>query len=254
MTPKMPNRHGRRDLTLLRSALFFIWFAFISATLAIFCLPLLALPGRGAAWVGYTWSRLSLFGLRILAGTRFEVRGTPPPNGVLVAVKHMSMWDTLAIYALLDDPAIVAKRDLLRIPFYGWYLMRARMIPIDRDGKASALRAMAAAARGEISRGRSIAIFPEGTRKQPGAAPDYKPGVAGLYGQLDVPCYPVALNSGLFWTGPMGFVKKKGTIVIAFLDPIPPGLPRRDFMARLETAIEKATATLLEEGRKLLKS
>ena len=241
-------------MTLLRSALFFIWFALISATLSILCLPVLALPGRGAAWVGHTWSLLSLWGLRVFAGTRFEVRGQPPPNGVIVAVKHMSMWDTMAIYALLDYPAIVAKRDLLRIPFYGWYLSRAGMIAIDRDGKASALRAMAAAARAEIARGRSIAIFPEGTRKQPGAAPDYKPGVAGLYGQLDVPCYPVALNSGLFWTGPMGFVKKSGSIVIQFLDPIPPGLQRRAFMSRLEAVIEEATAKLLDEGRKLLKS
>ena len=241
-------------MTLLRSALFFVWFALISATLAIFCLPLLALSDRGASRVGHTWSRLSLWGLRVFARTKFEVRGEAPPNGVIVAVKHMSMWDTMAIYALLDNPAIIAKRDLLRIPFYGWYLMKARMIAIDRDGKASALRAMAAAAREEIARGRSIAIFPEGTRKQPGAAPDYKPGVAGLYGQLDVPCYPVALNSGLFWTGPMGFVKKKGTIVIEYLAPIPPGLPRRDFMARLESAIEGATVSLLEEGRKQLKS
>jgi 1-acyl-sn-glycerol-3-phosphate acyltransferase len=239
-------------MTLLRSALFFVWFAVTSATLAIFCLPLLVLPDRGAAWVGHTWSRLSLWGLRVFARTNFEVRGKPPPNGVIVAVKHMSMWDTRAIDALIDNPAIVAKRDLIRIPFYGWYLRKARMIAIDRDGKASALRAMAAAARGEIARGRSIAIFPEGTRKKPGAAPDYKPGVAGLYGQLDVACYPVALNSGLFWTGPMGFVKKKGTIVIQFLEPIAPGLRRRDFMARLEQRIEGATAKLLEEGCKLL--
>jgi 1-acyl-sn-glycerol-3-phosphate acyltransferase len=241
-------------MTLLRSALFFMWFALISATLSILCLPVLALPGRGSAWVGHTWSLLSLWGLRVFAGTRFEVRGQPPPNGVIVAVKHMSMWDTMAIYALLDNPAIVAKRDLLRIPFYGWYLSRAGMIAIDRDGKASALRAMATAARAEIARGRSIAIFPEGTRKKPGAAPDYKPGVAGLYGQLGVPCYPVALNSGLFWSGPMGFVKKSGSIVIQFLDPIPPGLPRREFMSRLEAVIEEATAKLLDEGRKLLKS
>jgi 1-acyl-sn-glycerol-3-phosphate acyltransferase len=138
------------------------------------------------------------------------------------------------------------------VPFYGWYLWKAGMIPIDRDGKASALRAMAAAARKEIERRRSIAIFPEGTRKKPGAPPDYKPGVAGLYGQLDVPCYPVALNSGLFWTGPMGFLKKKGTIVVEFLDPIPPGLSRREFMPRLESAIEGATAKLVSEGRRQL--
>jgi|KBSMisStaDraftv2_1062788.scaffolds.fasta_scaffold643586_2 1-acyl-sn-glycerol-3-phosphate acyltransferase len=238
-------------MTLFRSALFFLWFAATSAMMAIFCLPLLAFP-RGAAWVGRHWSLLSLWGLRVLAGTDFEVRGARPPNGVLVAVKHMSMWDTMAIYALLDNPAIIFKKSLSRIPFYGWYLVRARMIAIDRDGKAGALREMAAAARAEIASGRSIAIFPEGTRKKPGAPPDYKSGVAGLYGQLDVACYPVALNSGLFWTGSMGFVKKKGTIVIEFLPPIPSGLPRRAFMARLQAEVEDATAKLVEEGLRQL--
>jgi 1-acyl-sn-glycerol-3-phosphate acyltransferase len=235
-------------MTLFRSTLFFVWFALMSAAMAIFCLPLLVHP-RGAAWVGRHWSLLSLWGLRVLAGTGFEVRGARPPNGVLVAVKHMSMWDTMAIYALLHDPAIVFKRSLKRVPFYGWYLSRARMIAIDRDGKAGALREMAAAARAQIADGRSIAIFPEGTRKKPGAPPDYKSGVAGLYGQLDVACYPVALNSGLYWSGPMGFVKKKGTIIIEFLAPIAPGLPRREFMRRLESEIETATAKLIEEGR-----
>lgn len=238
-------------MTIFRSALFFLWFAATSAMMAIICLPLLALP-RGAAWVGRHWSLLSLWGLRVLAGTGFEVRGTRPPNGVLVAVKHMSMWDTMAIYALLDDPAIVFKKSLKRIPFYGWYLVRARMIAIDRDGKAGALREMAAAARAQIASDRSIAIFPEGTRKKPGAPADYKSGVAGLYGQLDVACYPVALNSGLYWTGSMGFVKRKGTIVIEFLPPIPAGLPRRAFMARLQAEIEEATAKLVEEGQRQL--
>lgn len=246
-----PLRNPDPAMTLLRSALFFLWFAVTSAMMAITCVPLLALP-RGAAWVGRHWSLLTLWGLRVIARTTFEVRGARPPNGVLVAVKHMSMWDTMAIYALLDDPAIIFKKSLKRIPFYGWYLSRARMIAIDRDGKAGALREMAAAARREIAAGRSIAIFPEGTRKKPGAPPDYKSGVAGLYGQLDVACYPVALNSGLFWTGPMGFVKKKGTIVVEFLAPIPPGLPRRAFMAQLQAEVEGATARLVEEGLRQL--
>jgi 1-acyl-sn-glycerol-3-phosphate acyltransferase len=219
--------------------------------MAIICLPLLAHP-RGAAWVGRHWSLLCLWGLRVLARTSFEVRGAKPPNGVLVAVKHMSMWDTMAIYALLDNPAIIFKRSLKRVPFYGWYLARARMIAIDRDGKAGALREMATSARSEIASGRSIAIFPEGTRKKPGAPPDYKSGVAGLYGQLDVDCYPVALNSGLYWTGSMGFVKNKGMIVIEFLPRIPPGLPRREFMTRLQAEIETATAKLVEEGQRQL--
>jgi len=233
-------------MTFIRSAIFLLWFGFFSAAMAILCLPLLLGPSRGAGWVGRNWSRGVFWGLRVIAGTKFEIRGSRPANGVLIAVKHMSMWDTCAIYTVLDNPAIVLKRNLQFIPFYGWYIWKARMIPIDRDGKASALRAMAAAAKAELARGRSIVIFPEGTRKKPDAAPDYKPGVAGLYGQLGVPCVPVALNSGVFWTS---FIKNPGTIVLEFLEPIPPGLPRRAFMPRLEAAIEGATARLVAEGR-----
>jgi 1-acyl-sn-glycerol-3-phosphate acyltransferase len=164
----------------------------------------------------------------------------------------MSMWDTVALYLLLDDPAVVLKRDLRLIPFYGWYTWKAGSIAIDRDGKASALRQMAASAKRAMAEGRSILIFPEGTRKPPGASPDYKPGVAGLYGQLNAPCVPVALNSGLFWTGPGGFLKKRGRIVVQFLEPIPSGLRRREFMATLEERIERATDALLAEGHALL--
>jgi 1-acyl-sn-glycerol-3-phosphate acyltransferase len=230
----------------IRSTVFFVWFALMSATMAVLLSPLLLGPPRWAGWVGRNWSRVVFASLRIICGTRYEVRGRMPPNGVLIAIKHMSMWDTCAIYTLLDHPSIVLKRSLQYIPFYGWYLARAGMIAIDREGKASALRGMAAAAKAELAQGRSIVIFPEGTRKKPGAAPDYKPGVAGLYGQLNVPCVPVALNSGAFWTS---FLKYPGIIVLEFLDPIPAGLPRREFMPRLEAAIEGATGRLVAQAR-----
>ncbi|MEJ1967595.1 MAG: lysophospholipid acyltransferase family protein [Rhizomicrobium sp.] len=239
-------------MTILRSAIFIAWFSLVSAVLAVVFLPALLGPRRLTTLMARLWVALNFWGLRVFAGLGFEVRGAVPPNGVLIALKHMSMWETMAIYALLDDPAIVLKRSLTYVPFYGWYLRKARMIAIDRDGRAQALRVMAAKAREQIAAGRSIAIFPEGTRKTPGAPPDYKSGVAALYGQLGAPCYPVALNSGLFWTGPVGFLKKKGTIVIEFLPPIPPGLPRRAFMARLQEEIETATDTLIAEGRMLL--
>jgi len=107
-------------------------------------------------------------------------------------------------------------------------------------------------ARAAMAGGHSILIFPEGHRMAPGAPPDYKPGVAALYTQLGVPCVPVALNSGLFWTGPMGFIKKPGRVVIQFLEPIPPGLKSRAFLDLLESRIETASAALLAEGRLLL--
>lgn len=238
-------------MIFLRSAIFFLWFALVSAALAILFLPALALPRRVTVWMSRSWSALIFWGLRVIADVRFEVRGTVPANGVLVAAKHMSMWDTMALYLTLDDPAVVLKRGLTLIPFYGWYVSKAGSIAIDRAGGAQALRRMAAAAKAVTGQGRSVLIFPEGTRKKAGAPPDYKPGVAGLYGQLGVECVPAALNSGLFWTG---FIKRPGRIVLEFLEPIPPGLKSREFMMQLEDRIEAATARLVAEGRALRNS
>jgi len=239
-------------VTIFRSTLFFLWFVTISVIMHIVALPTLLLPRRAIVWTARRWSAVNLWGLKVFAGLDYEVRGTIPTQSVLVAAKHMSMWDTLALYALLDDASVVIKRELLRVPFYGWFARKAGMIAIDRGAHARALRKMAEQGRAVAAEGRSIVIFPEGTRKNPDAAPDYKPGVAGLYTQLGIPCVPVALNSGLFWTGPGGFVKKRGRVVIEFLPPISAGLKRAQFMRTLEQRTEEATAKLVAEGRALL--
>jgi 1-acyl-sn-glycerol-3-phosphate acyltransferase len=229
-------------MTILRSALFLLWFVVLTAILSLLFLPVLVLPRRATVWLARHWARATLWGLKIFAGVGMEVRGAPPTRAALVAAKHMSMWDTLALYLVLDDPGIVLKRELLNIPFYGWFLWKATAIAIDRGAGAHALKSMSRNAQLVADEGRPILIFPEGTRKKPGAPPDYKPGVAGLYGQLNLPCVPVALNSGLYWTG---FLKRPGTIVLEFLEPIPPGLKRREFMGQLESRIEGATNRLL---------
>ena len=229
-------------MTALRSALFLAWFLAVTTVLSLVFLPVLILPRGATVWLARLWSRATFFGLKWFAGVDWEIRGEVPQGPVLVASKHMSMWDTLALYLALDAPAIVLKRELLRIPFYGWFLWKATAIAIDRGAGASAMRKMSAAARAVLAEGRPILIFPEGTRRKPGAAPDYKPGVAGLYTLLGVACVPVALNSGVYWTG---FLKYPGTIVLEFLEPIPPGLKRPAFMALLEGHIEAATAALL---------
>jgi 1-acyl-sn-glycerol-3-phosphate acyltransferase len=229
-------------MTGLRSALFLVWFLIITTILSLIFLPVLALPRRATVWLARLWARLTFWGLKVFAGIDWEIRGTLPRGPVLFASKHMSMWDTLALYLALYEPAIVLKRELLRIPFYGWFLAKAAAIPIDRSAGVSALRKMSDAARQVLAQGRPILIFPEGTRKKPGATPDYKPGVAALYGQLDVECVPVALNSGVYWTG---FLKRPGTIVLQFLEPIAPGLKRGAFMTLLEQRIEGATDQLL---------
>lgn len=229
-------------MTALRSFAFLLWFASISLLLSLVFLPVLILPRGATVWLARTWARLTFWGLKVFARIGFEVRGTPPKGPVLVAAKHMSMWDTLALYLMLDAPGIVLKRELLYIPFYGWFLWKAAAIPIDRGAGASALRKMGHAAKAVLGQNRPVLIFPEGTRKKPGAAPDYKPGVAGLYNQLGVTCVPVALNSGVYWTS---FTKYPGTIVLEFLEPIPPGLKRPAFMGLLEQRIETATAAIL---------
>lgn len=239
-------------MTILRSTIFILWFALVSATLAILFLPALVMPRQVTEWMARRWTAATLWGLKVICGLGYEVRGRIPPPGRLIAVKHMSMWDTMAIHYLLHDPVIVLKRQLTFVPFYGWYLMKAGMISVSREGGAHALRRMAELAKMRFAQGRSVVIFPEGTRKKAHAPPDYKPGVAALYTQLGVDCVPVALNSGLFWTGPVGFIKKPGKIVIEFLAPIPPGLKRRDFMEKLEGAIEGASSALIAEGEALL--
>ena len=135
------------------------------------------------------------------------------------------------------------KKELLSIPLFGWFLKRAGMIAVDRKGGASALRSMARQATETLESGRSILIFPEGTRVAPGQTRPYQPGVAALYTQQKVPVVPVALNSGLFW-GRRAFFKKPGTIVVQILPPIPPGLDRKAFMRDLESRIEPASAAL----------
>jgi 1-acyl-sn-glycerol-3-phosphate acyltransferase len=147
----------------------------------------------------------------------------------------------------LRNVTIVLKRELLFVPFYAWYALKLRFIFIDRKAGASALRKLLAGAAEALKRDKNLLIFPEGTRKTPGAPADYKPGIAALYDHLGVACVPVGLNSGLFSTGPSGFLKLPGTITVQFLPAIPPGLKRKEFMTRLEELIEGATAKLLQQ-------
>src|SRR5438445_5246387 len=160
-------------MTWLRSAIFFVWFIVLSVVVHIVFLPTLMMPRRAAVFAARTWCAGVLWGLNAIARLDYEVRGTLPPRGSLVASKHMSMWDTVALFYLLGDPVFVLKRELLRVPFYGWYAQRVGMIAIDRSAAGAALRAMTKAARRALSLGLSIIVFPEGTRKKTGAPPDY---------------------------------------------------------------------------------
>jgi 1-acyl-sn-glycerol-3-phosphate acyltransferase len=233
----------------LRSLAFNSGFFILTAVLGVLGLPLLVGPRRTSMRFGRFWARSVLALLKIIVGLDGEVRGLGnlPAGPCIVAMKHQSAWDTLILPVVLGDPAVVLKRELLWVPFYGWYAARAGSIAIDRRGGAAALRRMLSEARAASQEGRPVVIFPEGTRTAPGRKLPYQPGVAALYQSLAVPLVPAAVNSGLFW-GRRSFRKRPGRIVLEFLDPIPPGLPRRQMMAELESRIESATAALEREA------
>ena len=239
-------------MSRLRALIFNLAFWLDTAIMGVLGLPFLLTPRRTAMRFGRFWAQTVLALLKLIVGLDGEIRGRGniPPGGCLIAMKHQSAWDTLIVPPLLGDPAVVIKRELRWVPFYGWYAARAGSIFIDREGGAGALRRMVAAAKRAIAAGRPVVIYPQGTRTAPGQPADeapYQPGVAALYRELGVPLVPAAVNSGLYW-GRRAFVKRPGRIVLEFLPPIPPGLPRRQVMAELESRIEAATAALENEA------
>jgi 1-acyl-sn-glycerol-3-phosphate acyltransferase len=197
-----------------------------------------------------TWARASQWWLKVLAGITVEVRGLEniPSGPVLIAGKHQSLFETFALLPLVDDPAMVLKRELTWIPVFGWFALKFRMIAVDRGAGAQALKSLIRQGQAAIAMGRQVIIFPEGTRRAPGADPDYKIGAGALYLKLGVPCVPFALNSGLYWPR-RSFARFPGTIIIEFLPPIEVGLERKAFTRRLEATVETATARLVAEGR-----
>ena len=236
---------------VIRSIIFNILFYLNLFAQLIAALPTLLMPRWGILAVGRFWARTNLWLLRTVCGLDASFHGLDkiPPGPLLVAAKHQSMWETFALLLILPDPAYIMKRELMWIPFFGWYAWKAGMIAVDRRRGSQALLDMNASARRELARNRQIIIFPEGTRRPPGAEPRYKYGVAHLYAEMGVPCLPIALNSGLFW--PRRSLRRyPGTVRVEVLDLIPPGLGKEAFFERLQRAVEAATARLVAIGRR----
>lgn len=234
----------------LRSLIYNIVFYVNLVLFLVIGSPFYLTPRKWSIRALQAWATTSLWWLKVICGTTYEVRGREniPEGAVLVASKHQSTWDTFALLPLFDDPAMVLKRELVFIPLFGWFIPKFRMIPVERSSGAAALKAMVARAKEAAQMGRQIVIFPEGTRRPPEAPPDYKPGAAALYLKLGLPCLPIALNSGVFWPR-RKFLRYPGKIVVEILPTIEAGLKRQEFSQRLETAIETATARLVKGGR-----
>jgi 1-acyl-sn-glycerol-3-phosphate acyltransferase len=234
---------------LLRSLLFNICFFGWSLLASVIFIPLFIWSTPVAQKVGQPWALVTLWLARRICGLSYEIRGREHISygPVIYASKHQSAWDTVIFLVLFASPAYVLKRELLRIPGWGWYLWRMKMIAIDRSGKTSSMKHMIRQSKDALNAHRQIVIFPEGTRKKPGDPPAYHPGVVALYSQLHVPVIPVALNSGVYW-GKDAFTKRPGKIIMEFLPAIEPGLEKQDFNQQLQTAIETASTQLLQEA------
>jgi 1-acyl-sn-glycerol-3-phosphate acyltransferase len=247
MYPENPHRNP--PVIVIRSIVFNVLFYVLLIAYLIAAIPTLIMPRQAIQAVAKHWGRANIWLLRVICGTTVAWRGLDkiPPGPLLVAAKHQSMWETFALAAMFSDFAFIMKRELMWIPFFGWYTWKAGMIAIDRSRGKEALAAMNARARAALGEGRQIIIFPEGTRRPAGAEPAYKYGIAHLYAEGGAPCLPVALNSGLFWPR-RKFLRYPGTIIVEFLDPIAPGLDREAFFARLQHDLEAATTRLIAEG------
>ena len=214
-------------------------------------LVVLVLPRRFAMGLARNWGLFFVWLSRTVCGIHVEYRGREhiPPGPLLVAIKHQSLWETFMLLGIFDDPCFIMKRELAFIPVFGWFIYKMRNVPINRKDGARALIKLTRAAHQEIQAdgGRQILVFPEGTRRAPGAPPAYKYGIAKLYEGLGVPCLPIGLNSGMFW--PRQSLKMKpGTIVVDIMPAIAPGLDRNVFFQRLQDHIEASSDRLMAEA------
>ena len=234
----------------LRSMLFnifaFVWtFFWVAGFLWVF----LPFPRQAMREGVRAWAKTTLFGLKVLVGLDYEVRGREnlPDGAMILASKHQSAWDTAVFLILTGRPIYVMKKELLSIPLWGWYARKTRSIGVDRNAGAKALKDLVRDILDRLGRNLQVVIFPEGTRTAPGQRRPYHPGIAAADSRTDAPVIPVALNSGMFWSR-RSFIKRPGTIVVEFLPAMPKGLNRKEFLAELENRIETASDRLAAEA------
>lgn len=236
-------------MTLLRSLFFVILLYGSLIVMGIIWLPALLMP-RSATVTGIRiWARIARWGMKYICGASTEIRGLErlPEEPLILTPKHQSMIDTLLPFLFLKDPCFILKKELMYYPIFGMYAAKTRMIAIDRNGSTKALKEMTARAKEAIEDGRSLVIFPEGTRIPPGVHEPLKPGIALLYKELGLPCVPVALNTGYCWPA-KGIPRHSGHMVMDILPEIEAGLNRKAFMKTLEERLERGTFPLLRES------
>ena len=225
---------------MMRGLLFKIAFYGLSVPFVLLA-PLMALFGQRVfrGWV-ITWTRYHAWCARTFVGIRTRVEGTPAAGPALYAAKHQSFFETFELVRMLGAPAVVMRQEFARIPIWGWVARRYGVIIIDRSGAAAALRQMMREAKTAVAEGRSVVLFPEGTRSPMGARPPLQAGLTGLYRAMGLPVVPVALDSARVWPkdGPM----RPGLVTFRFGEPIPPGLKREGVEERVQHEINALNA------------
>ncbi len=236
-------------MIFLRSSLFNLLFYLNLIFLLIVGTPCLIFGRHAVQELARIWARISIWLLDKICGAKLEFRGLEhlPSGAYIVASKHQSFLETFALTTQTPDFSFVLKRELMMIPFFGWYLKRGGMIGINRSKRGNALMQLTPLVRDLMAGQRQFIIFPEGTRRPVGAPPRFKSGIAHLYLGTGAICVPVALNTGLFWPR-RSFLRRPGRIVIEFLEPIQPGLAKESFMQLLESRIESACERLVAEA------
>jgi 1-acyl-sn-glycerol-3-phosphate acyltransferase len=213
----------------------------------IFGIP--ALISRGAAVAGvHAYTRWVMLTARLLVGLRVEIRGPVPQGEVLIAAKHQSFFDIIALASVLDRPRFVMKRELIYTPILGQFALRIGCVAVDRGKGGKVVSKMKADVAARADFPGQLVIYPQGTRVAPGDKLPYKVGAGLLYAQLGQPCHLMATNIGHFWPK-RGILRLRGTAVVEFLPPLAPGLSVGDFMRAMEPQIEAASDRLLAEAR-----
>jgi len=231
----------------VRSLVFVVFIYAMMPVLGILFLPWALFSRRGALAACRAWCQVVRWSATWMVGLRTEVRGTPPTDEVLVAAKHQSFLDIILIFASLPAGKFIMKRELMYAPVIGQYALKIGCVPVDRGKRSQAIKKMVE----DVAKGRQqpgqLIIYPQGTRIAPGVSAPYKVGTGVLYEELGQDCVPVAANVGLYWPR-KGIIRNPGTAVVEFLPRIESGLPRREFMTRLEEEVETASNTLMREA------
>ncbi len=232
----------------LRAAVFYVWIALVTAFMGLWWLPKVRRDPQNAHVLPVIWTGRLLAAARTILGVSVELRGTPPTEDCVIAAKHQSFLDILAIAHAVPQCAFIMKREVLRVPIMGYYARKAGCIPIDRSRGAEAMTRIIReieASRADADGLGQLIIYPEGTRTRPGERRKYKHGVGSIQQATGLPVYPVAVNCGMFWPRD-GLRVRPGRAVIEFLDPIPAGLSAAQTVQQVETVVEAASDRLMQ--------